>query len=139
MKTFHPLTADPSSEPADTLSSRLSQDEYAAIQRVLKEGSEGDYVVSEEDRLNDAAFACLFKRDENDASTLVRSGSREAGYQARLFEAAIALMGSSAYLAAGQPGQDNLDQAAYECLKLARTLVAQFLGTGTWKELPSDS
>jgi hypothetical protein len=124
MKTRYTGTANILLNPAEKPESsayELSKDEYAFINLILREHASNDGTLDGQDV---------------DANLLTESSDaqlrNEFSNQARMLDAAMTLIDASSF-----SGQETLEQAALECLKLARALVGQLMGQPMSNEAPS--
>jgi hypothetical protein len=99
----------------------LTKDEYAFINLILKDHASNDLVASEEAADVNLLTTCQDMQLRNDFVD-----------QARMLDVAMTLIDASVL-----SGQETLEQAALECLKLARTLVGQLLGQPASSEISS--
>ncbi|GGM17628.1 hypothetical protein ACFQDN_25455 [Pseudomonas asuensis] len=124
MKTRYTGTANILLNPAEKpeiSAYELSKDEYAFINLILREHASNDGILDGQDV---------------DANLLTESSDaqlrNEFSNQARMLDAAMTLIDASSF-----SGQETLEQAALECLKLARALVGQLMGQPMSNEAPS--
>ena len=124
MKTRYTGTADRLLNPAaqqEGSAFDLTKDEYAFINLILREHASND------GRADGQATDANLMTDLSD--TELRS---EFSNQAQMLDAAMTLIDASSF-----SGQETLEQAALECLKLARALVGQLMGQPGSNEVPS--